>query len=67
MCKTLKLAECHQNKTYTLIILAAIFPVCCLRSLSGISVFSAVALFFTFTAIVMILIISTRILEMSPD
>jgi amino acid permease len=58
MCRTLKIAECHQNKTYTMIILVLIFPICCLRSLSNISYFSAVALFFTFAAIIMILIIS---------
>jgi len=44
-----------------------IFPVCCLRSLSNISYFSAVALFFTFAAIIMILIITIKIAGMPPS
>ena len=67
MCKTLKVAECHQNKTYTMYILILIFPICCLRSLSNISYFSAVALFFTFAAIIMILVISVKIAGMPPS
>ena len=58
-CKTFEAAQCHQNKTYTAIVLLALYPIYCLRKLSGIGYFSAIALVFTLIAVILILIICT--------
>jgi amino acid permease len=67
VCKGFKAAECHQNNTYTAIILLALYPLYCLRSLNGIGYFSAVALLFTFVAIILILYINITILTQSYE
>lgn len=63
MCKTLEVAECRQNKIYTSVVLVVIFPILLIRRLQGIGVFSAIALAFTFFAIIVILIVSGMILS----
>lgn len=60
-------AECHQNNLYTAIILLALYPLYCLRTLNGIGYFSAIALVFTFAAIIMILIINFTIINQTPE
>lgn len=67
LCKSFQVAECHQQNLYTGIILLALFPVYCLRSMNNIGYFSAVALFFTFIAIVLILVICGGLIAMEPS
>jgi amino acid permease len=67
MCKSFKVAECHQNNLYTVIILILLFPVYCLRSMNNIGYFSAIALFFTFIAVILILVICGNLITMEPS
>lgn len=67
LCKSFEVAECHNNNTYTALILLALYPLYCLRTLNGIGYFSAVALLFTFIAIIMILIINFTIINQTPE
>lgn len=66
LCKSFKVTECHKSNLYTAIILVLLFPLYCLRSMNNIGYFSAIALVFTFIAIIMIVVINSMLIGMSP-
>lgn len=66
LCKTFFVAECGNNKIYSLIILASLLPILFLRKLSFIAYFSIFVLFFTFLAIFLIIYESAYIISKSP-
>jgi len=67
MCKTFHAAECGNNRLYSAAILIFLFPVLCLRRLSKIGIFSAIAMSFTLLAIVLILVMCGEVYSKSAD
>lgn len=67
MCKTFKMYDCGNQHVYSILILLLILPIIYMRRLKNIGFFSIVILVFTFLAIGIILYMSIKIMQESPQ
>ena len=67
LCKTLSVTPCGLSYIWSTAFMVGLLPVLYIRSLAGIGYFSMVILCFTLSSFIIIIVISIKVLELTPD